>query len=119
MASHADETRGILGAPSSREKWVLSSFRHSRNLAVLHTAQSLMPRPRAVWSSWNYIGSRANAGDAICFACWMNRLQNLATEVRVFVTLNPPRPPRSGTLLHSDQNPRCRRRQTACRSRSS
>lgn len=44
MASHADETRGILGAPSSREKWVLSSFRHSRNLAVLHTAQSLMPR---------------------------------------------------------------------------
>ena len=102
MASHADETLAILGDPSPRERRLLGSFRYSRNLAVLHTDQSLMPRRRAVWSSWNYIGSRANAGDAICVTYWMNRLQHLATEVPVFVTLNPPRPPRAGTLLHSE-----------------
>jgi predicted NAD/FAD-binding protein len=102
MASHADETLAILDDPSPRERRLLGSFRYSRNLSVLHTDQSLMPRRRAVWSSWNYIGSRANAGDAICVTYWMNRLQNLATEVPVFVTLNPPRPPRAGTLLHSE-----------------
>jgi predicted NAD/FAD-binding protein len=102
MAGHADETLAILGDPSPRERRLLGSIRYSRNLAVLHTDQSLMPRRRAVWSSWNYIGSRANAGDAICVTYWMNRLQNLATEVPVFVTLNPPRPPRAGTLLHSE-----------------
>lgn len=102
MASHADETLAILGDPSPRERRLLGSIRYSRNLAVLHTDQSLMPRRRAVWSSWNYIGSRTNVGDAICVTYWMNRLQNLATEVPVFVTLNPPRPPRVGTLLHSE-----------------
>lgn len=102
MASHADETLAILGDPSSRERRLLGSFRYSRNLAVLHTDQSLMPKRRAVWSSWNYIGSRTSVGDAICVTYWMNRLQNLDTEIPVFVTLNPPRPPRAGTLLHSE-----------------
>jgi predicted NAD/FAD-binding protein len=32
----------------------------------------------------------------------MNRLQNIESEAPLFVTLNPPRPPRSGTLLHSE-----------------
>jgi len=32
----------------------------------------------------------------------MNRLQKLATDTPLFVTLNPPRPPRAGTLLHSE-----------------
>ena len=32
----------------------------------------------------------------------MNRLQNIESERPLFVTLNPPRPPRAGTLLHSE-----------------
>jgi predicted NAD/FAD-binding protein len=32
----------------------------------------------------------------------MNCLQNLETATPLFVTLNPPRPPRAGTLLHSE-----------------
>lgn len=102
MASHADETLATLADPSQRERQLLGSFRYSRNLAVLHTDQNLMPRRRAVWSSWNYIGSRANVGDAICVTYWMNRLQKLGTETPLFVTLNPPSPPRAGTLLHSE-----------------
>ena len=102
MASHADEALATLADPSPRESQMLGSFRYSRNLAVLHTDQSMMPRRRAVWSSWNYIGSRAILGDTICVTYWMNRLQNLDTKTPVFVTLNPPRPPRAGTLLHSE-----------------
>ena len=102
MASHANETLAALADPSPNEKRLLGSFRYSRNLAVLHTDESLMPRRRAVWSSWNYMGSRADARDAICVTYWMNRLQNLGTKTPVFVTLNPPRPPRAAALLHSE-----------------
>jgi predicted NAD/FAD-binding protein len=69
---------------------------------VLHTDESFMPKRRAVWSSWNYIGSRDVASDNVCVTYWMNRLQNIQSEKPLFVTLNPPRPPRAGTLLHSE-----------------
>jgi uncharacterized protein len=57
---------------------------------------------RSVWSSWNYIGSRNTAGDGVCVTYWMNRLQNIKSAKPLFVTLNPPRAPHAGTLLHSE-----------------
>ncbi len=102
MASHANEALAALADPGPRERELLGSFRYSRNLAVLHTDEGLMPRRRAVWSSWNYIGSRMPDRDSLCVTYWMNRLQNLETETPIFVTLNPPRSPRAGTLLHSE-----------------
>ena len=57
MATHADQTLAMLTDPSPREESLLGSFRYSRNLAVLHTDDSFMPKRRPVWSSWNYIGS--------------------------------------------------------------
>ena len=60
-----------------------------------------MPRRRRVWASWNYLGG--TGADAMpCVTYWMNQLQNLPGETGYFVTLNPPRPPSSGTLLHSE-----------------
>jgi predicted NAD/FAD-binding protein len=102
LASHADQSLEMLSDANTREKCLLGSFRYSRNLAVLHTDDSFMPKRRAVWSSWNYIGCRRRSGDRVCVTYWMNRLQNLASETPLFVTLNPPRPPRAGTLLHSE-----------------
>ena len=102
MASHADQSLKMLADPSAGEQTLLGAFRHSRNLAVLHTDESFMPKRRAVWSSWNYIGSRDVASDSVCVTYWMNRLQNIQSEKPLFVTLNPPRPPRAGTLLHSE-----------------
>jgi uncharacterized protein len=101
MATHADQTLAVLAEPSSRERELLGAFRYSRNLAVLHSDVSFMPKRRSVWSSWNYIRARNCAGDGVCITYWMNRLQNLKTDTPLFVTLNPPRPPRAGTLLHS------------------
>ena len=92
----------MLADPSPGEQNLLGAFRYSRNLAVLHTDDSFMPKRRAVWSSWNYIGSRDVASDGVCVTYWMNRLQNIESEKPLFVTLNPPRPPRAGTLLHSE-----------------
>jgi uncharacterized protein len=102
MASHADQSLRMLADPSAAERDLLGAFRYSRNLAVLHTDDSFMPKRRTVWSSWNYIGSRDANSDNVCVTYWMNRLQNIETEKPLFVTLNPPRPPRSGTLLNSE-----------------
>ena len=40
-----------------RNSGLLGAFRYSRNLAVLHSDPALMPKRRAVWSSWNHIGA--------------------------------------------------------------
>jgi predicted NAD/FAD-binding protein len=102
LASHADQSLRMLSNPSPKELNLLGAFRYSRNLAVLHTDDTFMPKRRAVWSSWNYIGSRDAARDGVCVTYWMNRLQNIESEKPLFVTLNPTRPPRAGTLLYSE-----------------
>jgi predicted NAD/FAD-binding protein len=102
LASHADQSLKMLSDPSPKERNLLGAFRYSRNLAVLHTDKSFMPKRRAVWSSWNFIGSRDAMRDGVCVTYWMNRLQNIESENPLFVTLNPTRPPRAGTLLYSE-----------------
>ena len=102
MATHADQALAALADASDRERELLGPFRYSRNLAVLHTDDSFMPKRRAVWSSWNYIGVRNARGGDVCVTYWMNRLQNISSERPLFVTLNPPSPPRAGALLHSE-----------------
>ena len=97
IGSHADQALAMLAAPTAQEKEVLGAFRYSRNLTVLHTDASLMPRRKKAWASWNYIGS--NRG--LCVTYWMNRLQGLPGQ-DLFVTLNPPRPPKLDTLLRSE-----------------
>jgi predicted NAD/FAD-binding protein len=102
IASHADQALATLADPSEAERNLLGAFRYSRNLAVLHTDESFMPKRRAVWSSWNYLGSRHKPSDRVCVTYWMNLLQNIESDRPLFVTLNPPRSPRAGTLLHSE-----------------
>ncbi|MEN5169365.1 NAD(P)/FAD-dependent oxidoreductase [Brevundimonas pondensis] len=97
IGAHADQALAMLADPTAGEKEVLGAFRYSRNLTVLHTDAGLMPQRRRAWSSWNYIG----AEDGLCVTYWMNRLQGLPGQ-DLFVTLNPPRPPRPDTLLRSE-----------------
>lgn len=101
LATHADQALGLLTDASAKERALLTPFRYSRNLAVLHCDEGLMPRRRTVWSSWNYIGGESSDGD-VTVSYWMNRLQNLDTKTQIFVTLNPVRPPHAGTIFHSE-----------------
>jgi predicted NAD/FAD-binding protein len=102
MACHADQALAALADPSVEESRLLGAFRYSRNHAILHSDESLMPRRRSVWSSWNYVGQRNDPAGRVRVTYWMNRLQRLASDRPLFVTLNPPRPPRAGTILHSE-----------------
>jgi predicted NAD/FAD-binding protein len=94
MASHADETLGMLADADAQERQILGSFRYSQNRAVLHRDAALMPVRRRVWSSWNYMSSSGENGDDLFVTYWMNKLQSLETKRDYFVSLNPTSEPR-------------------------
>lgn len=89
VATHANDALGMLGDADEMETRILGGFRYTDNVAVLHSDVRLMPKRKAVWSSWNYIGGkRENDSAPLCVTYWMNRLQNLPERHPLFVTLN-------------------------------
>ena len=101
MATHGDQTLAMLDAPSEQEARLLGAFGYQANDAWLHTDARLMPKRRAVWSSWNHLTTRSVDGTRpVSVTYWMNRLQSLATGTDVFVTLNPLHTPRPETVIH-------------------
>ncbi|WP_421723120.1 NAD(P)/FAD-dependent oxidoreductase [Bauldia sp.] len=99
IATHADQALNLLDDPSPQEASVLGAFRYTHNTAILHDDPALMPRRRRVWSSWNYIGGNDETGNRdLCVTYWMNRLQNLDRRQPLFVTLNPTRYPKPGSI---------------------
>ena len=85
LASHADESLNILERPTEEEKNILGKFKYVENEAVLHSDESLMPKKKRAWSSWNSISDGKNT----CITYWLNKLQNLETTKNYFLTLNP------------------------------
>jgi uncharacterized protein len=100
MACHADQALATLADASDEERDLLGAFHYSRNVAALHTDETFMPKRRRVWSSWNFLGP--TEGDRVCVTYWMNRLQGIESERPLFITLNPARHPRVGTILHTE-----------------
>ncbi len=100
IAAHADQSLGMLSDATPDERRLLSSFRYSRNRALLHRDAALMPQRRRLWSSWNYSsGLPPHGSDTCSVTYWMNRLQPLATGVDLFVSLNPSRDPSPDSVL--------------------
>ena len=54
FACHSDQWLSILGDPRPVELELLRAFPYQKNIAVLHTDTSTLPRRRAAWASWNY-----------------------------------------------------------------
>jgi len=94
FATHADITLKILGtSATAAERWTLGAFDYTPNEVVLHTDASFMPKRKAAWSSWNYLGEKNAASEQqLCVTYWMNLLQVLKSKQDYFVTLNPLRP---------------------------
>jgi predicted NAD/FAD-binding protein len=100
FATHADQSLAMLADPDAQEREVLGAFHYSKNLAVLHKDESLMPARRSVWSSWNYLASGGGADrrpPSVTY--WMNPLQGLPTSENIFVSLNSQKPPRDDLIL--------------------
>lgn len=99
MACHSDQALQVLGSEASAtERVLLSQFPYERNLAVLHTDVSLLPRRRRAWASWNYLlrnapgeaaGPKRSALDAKVTVTYnMNILQRLQSDQTYCVSLN-------------------------------
>lgn len=102
FATHADRTLALLADPDPLEASALGAFRYSRNRAVLHGDEALMPRRRRAWASWNHLGERARPDAACAVTYWMNLLQDLPRQRPFFVTLNPPETLRAETILREE-----------------
>ncbi len=98
MATHSDEALALRPDADDQTRDLLAAVQYSPNRAVLHRDETLMPRIRKTWSSWNTrVGEEADAGASLTY--WMNRLQNIDKEMPLFVTLNPHREPAEGTVF--------------------
>jgi uncharacterized protein len=90
LACHSDQALALLQDPSPAERQILGAIGYQRNLAVVHSDPSVMPRRRLAWSSWNAVVDPARAKTCEV-SYWMNRLQGIDGEQQFFVTLNPAR----------------------------
>ncbi|KAL1881973.1 hypothetical protein VTK73DRAFT_3302 [Phialemonium thermophilum] len=106
LATHGDQAYSIIRASATEEEEaIMSSFRTSRNTAVLHSDVTLMPRTRKAWSSWNYMTlsspemGRRNI-DQVSLTYNMNILQHIPVNTfgDVLVTLNPLQDPDPTTV---------------------
>ena len=88
LASHADEALNIIEKPSEEEKKILQNFSYRENLAVIHTDETVMPKNKNAWSSWNSIVSDGkDSKNSLTY--WLNLLQNLKCDQNIFLSLNP------------------------------
>lgn len=90
LAIHSDAALDLLDPGFESKNFLLRSIRYRPNTIYLHRDESLMPKKKAAWASWNVI---KQSTPEMCLTYWMNRLQNLPDEKPLFVTLNPETPP--------------------------
>lgn len=91
FACHSDQALRMLADSTSTERNVLSEFPYGRNLAVLHTDQTVLPKRRRAWASWNYhlAGQSSNpASQTATVTYQMNLLQHLQSKHVFNVTLS-------------------------------
>ncbi len=85
----ATQALALLGSPTPMEKDLLSKFQYQKNIALLHTDESVMPHARRAWSSWNWwTGSGARGEIKSTTIYWMNSLQKVSQKKNYFLSIN-------------------------------
>ena len=97
MATHPDQTINLIENLDNKSKDVLSKFKYQKNTVYLHSDKSLMPQNKKTWSSWNYLSTQQTVHKS-SVTYWMNILQNLNTSLNIFVSLNPYKKPKKGSI---------------------
>jgi len=87
LATHSNQSLELLEKPTVQEKEILSAIPYQRNDAVLHFDDSILPKRKLAWSSWNYLlDHEKDAPVALTYN--MNILQSLGLSRTFCVTLN-------------------------------
>ena len=58
MATHPDQTIKLIKNLDEQSRNILNKFKYQKNIVYLHSDNSLMPKNKNTWSSWNYITSK-------------------------------------------------------------
>jgi predicted NAD/FAD-binding protein len=100
VACHSDQALRLLKDPDETESAIIGAIHYRPNRVILHRDSSLMPKRKRAWSAWNYLRASKNGPEAeVAVTYWMNRLQGIADDKPLYITLNPPREPVSGTVF--------------------
>jgi predicted NAD/FAD-binding protein len=87
FACHSDQALALLSDATLTESKALSAIPYQKNDVVLHTDETLLPRRRVAWSSWNYrLFDRFQARVVLTYN--MNILQGIQSDTTYCVTLN-------------------------------
>lgn len=89
IAAHGDEALAMLTQPTPDEHRLLSCFKYQENIAAVHTDESVMPKTKLTWSSWNYRIEERNSKPVPTTIYWMNSLQGVSDKKNYFVSINP------------------------------
>ena len=87
MATHPDQTIGLVQNLDKKSTDILSKFKYQKNIVYLHSDKNFMPKNKKTWSSWNYISSEKEEKSSVTY--WMNLLQKINNSLDIFVSLNP------------------------------
>lgn len=87
FATHADDTLKLMKKPTSLEKKILNKCKYENNKILVHQDNSLMPKNKKIWSSWNVLNTKSKASISVTY--WINKLQNIKSDNPILVTLNP------------------------------
>jgi predicted NAD/FAD-binding protein len=89
IATHGDQALNLLAQPTADEQHLLANFKYQYNKATLHTDESVMPKAKLAWSSWNYSIKMNNNKLEPTTIYWMNQLQGVSDQKNYFVSINP------------------------------
>ncbi|MCA9004692.1 MAG: FAD-dependent oxidoreductase [Planctomycetaceae bacterium] len=88
FACHSDQALRMLGNQASPlEQELLSAFPYEKNIAQLHTDESVLPVSPRAWACWNYFMPRGENRKATV-TYQMNLLQGIRSKQVFCVTLN-------------------------------
>ena len=88
----------ILSDIQKKELDILGKFKANKNTAYLHSDESIMPRTKKIWSSWNiFVPEEEKKHISVTY--WMNKLQNINYKTPLFLSLNPARLPNESSIF--------------------
>jgi predicted NAD/FAD-binding protein len=85
FACHADQALQLLNDATIEETRLLKPFQYQTNPTLVHTDESVMPKKKRTWASWNY---RIDVNQEASTHYWMNKLQGVSKNKNYFVSLN-------------------------------
>ena len=89
IAAHSDQAYAMLDKARDIESQILPFFKYEKNIATIHTDETVMPKTKACWSSWNFVYKPSSDGSLKpSTVYYMNKLQGVSDHQNYFVSIN-------------------------------